>query len=66
MLPVGEEAAVAATGQHGNGIHLGLMVKPAAGEAQPAADTGLQDRFGEERPPLETLLRHGRLVGRMF
>jgi hypothetical protein len=57
---------MAATGQHGNGIHLGLMVEPTAGEAQSAADTRLQDYVGEERPPLETLLRHGRLVGRMF
>jgi hypothetical protein len=41
-------------------------VEPAAGEAQPAADTRLQDRIGKERPPLETLLLHGRLDGPMF
>jgi hypothetical protein len=57
---------MAATGQHGNGIQLGLMVEPAAGEAQPSADTRLQDRIGEEWPPLETLLLHGRLDGPMF
>jgi hypothetical protein len=57
---------MAATGQHGNGIQFGLMVEPAAGEAQPAADTRLQDRIGKERPPLESLLLHGRLDGPMY
>jgi hypothetical protein len=66
MLPVGEEAAMAATGQHGNGINLGLMVEPTAGEAKPASHTRLEDRIGEERPPLEALLRHGRPGGWMF
>lgn len=50
VLPVGDQALVQLTGEHGDAVRASVVAKPVTGEADLAAAGGTQHLLIEKRP----------------